>query len=369
MAPQSQASHELASEESWAWSSLDPEIRAALSNRINLELASRCIPGAIVYFIICVVLAFATPYYSDHPIVLGAVGVCMLLLGTLRIVGAKLLKIKAAQRTTVAKWTFFGATYATFVVWGAFCAWTLRLYPGQWTSMLLLLSAAALAGGTTSSLAPSLSLAWRCLALLMAPTIASAFTLSDSRQRGLGSLGVIYLFFLLTQARNNWRAFWGASVAAEREKIRGSEERRKAEQEKASLVAAIEQAAEEILITDVDGSIVYSNPSFQRNTGYSREEVLGQNPRLLKSGKHSKEFYQSLWSTIGNEGVWTGRLTNKRKDGTLYETEGTISPIHNSSGKMTGFVSARHDVTNLLHLEAQLRQAQKMESIGRLRVE
>jgi PAS domain S-box-containing protein len=176
----------------------------------------------------------------------------------------------------------------------------------------------------------------------------------------------IYLAFLLVQARENGRAFWQISVAAEREKLRNSAERRKIEAERATLALAIEQAAEEILITDAEGDIQYCNPAFERLTGYMREEVIGRNPRILKSGKHDAEFFRGLWETIRAGHVWTGMITNRRKDGSFYEAEGTISPIHDADGRITGFVSARHDVTQRLHLEAQLRQSQKLESIGRL---
>jgi PAS domain S-box-containing protein len=364
MASQSDVANERISEESWAWARLDPEIRAPLASQVDRELANRSIYGALIYFIVCIVLAFSTPYYNDHPIVLISSTSCTLSLGILRIVAAR--RLRNPPPHAAARRAFLFATYATFVIWGLFCAWTLHLYAGEWTAMILLLSTASLAGGASSSLAPSLHLALRCLIILIGPTIVSAFILGGSRHWVLGGFAALYLGFLLVQARDNWRAFWGASVAAEREKIRGSAERRKAEQERASLVAAMEQAAEEILITDTGGNIQYCNPSFEQVTGYSRTEVLGRNPRFLKSGAHDALFYKDLWETISSGRVWTGRIRNRKKNGTLYESEGTISPIHDSSGKLTGFVAARHDVTEMLQLESQLRQSQKMESIGRL---
>jgi two-component system, cell cycle sensor histidine kinase and response regulator CckA len=133
-----------------------------------------------------------------------------------------------------------------------------------------------------------------------------------------------------------------------------------------SLVTAIEQAAETVLITDIEGAILYVNPAFERITGYSAAEVLGQKTRILKSGKMDQEFYQRLWSTIMSGQVWSGQFTNRKKDGSLYEEEATISPIHDAAGKITGFVSVKRDVTERLNLESQLLQAQKLESVGRL---
>ena len=143
-------------------------------------------------------------------------------------------------------------------------------------------------------------------------------------------------------------------------------DRKRAEAETARLAAAVEHAAESILITDAEGTIQYVNPAFERVTGYSRHEVLGKNPRLLKSGKHDEVFYRRLWRTLKKGGVWSGRFTNKKKDGTLYEEEATISPIYDPAGRITNYVAVKRDITQELALEGQLRHAQKMEAVGQL---
>ncbi len=148
--------------------------------------------------------------------------------------------------------------------------------------------------------------------------------------------------------------------------VRDITQRRKAEQERDRLITAIDYAGEAVVITDVEGNIQYVNPAFERITGYSREEILGQNPRILKSGKHDKNFYKELWNTITSGKTWTGRFINKKKDGTLYTEAATISPVFDKEGKIVNFVAVKRDVTEHLQLEEQLRQAQKMESIGRL---
>ena len=143
-------------------------------------------------------------------------------------------------------------------------------------------------------------------------------------------------------------------------------EQERAEQARTTLVTAIEQATETIMITDLTGTIQYCNPAFSKVTGYSKEETIGQNSRLLKSDKHDPAFYGQMWATIMQGQVWSGHLTNKRKDGSLYEEDATISPIRDTSGVLSGFVAVKRDVTERLRLEDQLRQAQKLESIGRL---
>ena len=148
--------------------------------------------------------------------------------------------------------------------------------------------------------------------------------------------------------------------------IRDNTERKRAEAEHLRLVTAIEQSAEAVVITDIRGIIQYVNPAFTRVTGYSREEALGQNPRVLKSGKHDPEFYQQLWQTILKGQTWHGELINQRKDGSLYTEEMSITPVRDDRGRVTHFIATKQDVTERKALEAQLQQAGRMEAVGRL---
>jgi two-component system cell cycle sensor histidine kinase/response regulator CckA len=143
-------------------------------------------------------------------------------------------------------------------------------------------------------------------------------------------------------------------------------ERKRAEEERERLLSAIEQTGEIVIITDPDGSIRYVNPAFTRTSGYSREDVAGRNPRILKSGQQDYAFYCDLWQTISSGRSWKGRIVNKRKDGTLYTEDATISPVCDESGRILNYVAVKRDVTDNLKLQAQLQQAQKMESVGRL---
>jgi PAS domain S-box-containing protein len=146
----------------------------------------------------------------------------------------------------------------------------------------------------------------------------------------------------------------------------GHLEHLRADHDRNRLGQAVEQSAEAIMITDVEGQILYANPAFARVTGYELSEVLGKNPRLLKSGQQSPEFYREMWQTLTAGGVWKGRLTNRRKDGTCYEQEGSISPIRDAMGRITNYVAVMRDVSRERQLEQQLHQAQKMEAVGRL---
>lgn len=130
--------------------------------------------------------------------------------------------------------------------------------------------------------------------------------------------------------------------------------------------AALEAAANSIVITKRDGTISWVNPAFVKSSGYSAEEVIGQTPRLLRSGKHPPEFYTGMWKTILANQVWTGEVTNRKKDGRLYMEEMTITPVPFDSGEDVYFVAVKQDVTERKSLEDQFRQAQKMEAVGRL---
>jgi PAS domain S-box-containing protein len=143
-------------------------------------------------------------------------------------------------------------------------------------------------------------------------------------------------------------------------------ERKQAEAEHIRLVTAIEQSAEGVVITSTNGEIEYVNPAFTRITGYSREEVLGKNPRILKSGEQDPALYQQLWATILDGGIWHGELIDRRKDGSLYTEQMNIAPVRNPGGEITHFIATQLDVTARKQLEQQFLQAQKMEAVGRL---
>ena len=132
------------------------------------------------------------------------------------------------------------------------------------------------------------------------------------------------------------------------------------------LNAAVDTASDAVIVCDLDGSIIYVNPAFEQMSGFSRNEVVGQTPRLMKSGEHDAAFYRHLWSTITNGATWRGRIVNRRRDGSCYSVDATISPVRDNSGRTVGYVAAQRDITRELQLEEQYRQAQKMEMLGHL---
>jgi PAS domain S-box-containing protein len=141
---------------------------------------------------------------------------------------------------------------------------------------------------------------------------------------------------------------------------------RHAEAELRKLSVAIVQTPLSVIITDPEGNIEYVNPAFTRVTGYAAEEVAGCNPRILQSGQTRPEVHAELWRTITAGEVWHGDLLNRRKNGELLREEAWISPVVDTTGKTTNYVAIKEDVTERFLLAEQLRQAQKIEAVGRL---
>ncbi len=132
-------------------------------------------------------------------------------------------------------------------------------------------------------------------------------------------------------------------------------------------MAALNATANAIVIADAAGTIQWANPAFSVLTGFPVSFAAGRKPNeLLKSGAHDGAFYKQMWDTILAGDIWRGEVVNKRRDGSRYVEDMTITPVRGSAGAITHFIAVKQDVTQRKQLEEQYRQAQKMESIGRL---
>ena len=127
----------------------------------------------------------------------------------------------------------------------------------------------------------------------------------------------------------------------------------------ARLAAAVDQAGEAVVVMDPDATIVYANPAFERSSGYTAEEVIGQNPRILQSGQHDAAFYKRMWKTLTADKVWRGELHNKRKDGSVHIESTTITPVHGADGRLESYVAVKHDVTREREAEMALRTSEE----------
>ena len=130
----------------------------------------------------------------------------------------------------------------------------------------------------------------------------------------------------------------------------------KTERELKKLSRAVEQSPSTVMIVDTEGKIEYVNPKFSRLTGYTREEVIGENPSILKSGETEIELYQELWNTILEGKEWRGVFQNRKKNGELYWESAVISPLRGRSGKITHYIAVKEDITEKLRLERRFQQ-------------
>ncbi len=145
-------------------------------------------------------------------------------------------------------------------------------------------------------------------------------------------------------------------------------QRRRAQERVLQLSRAVEQSPHSVVITDLKGAIQYVNDSFLRTTGYSRAEVLGQNPRLLKSGQTAPEVYQAMWQALTRGEIWKGELHNRRKDGSIYVESAILCPIRQSDGRVTHYVGLKEDITERQLLEAELaRHRHRLEELVDIR--
>ena len=142
--------------------------------------------------------------------------------------------------------------------------------------------------------------------------------------------------------------------------------RKRAEAESVRLVTAVEQLAEGIMIADTNWIIQYANPAFERISGYDRDELIGQHTRILKNDHYDRAFYKGIRETLAGGEVWLGHVQERKKDGTLYDVEALVSPVRDEAGNIYNYVSIHRDITREVRLERELRQSQKMESIGTL---
>jgi len=163
-------------------------------------------------------------------------------------------------------------------------------------------------------------------------------------------LVIILLGRMISDERRRSRELLAANKELERQVSR----RHEVEDRIRTLSQAVEQSPESIFITDLEPRIEYVNAAFVRNTGYSREEVIGKNPSILKSGKTPMETYKALWSALSQGKAWQGELFNRRKDGSEYIEWAIISPVREADGKITHYVTIKQDITEKKRAEAEI---------------
>ena len=145
-------------------------------------------------------------------------------------------------------------------------------------------------------------------------------------------------------------------------------EKSKTEKEIKKLYRAVEQSPASIIITDTEGNIEYANPKFTKLTGYTLQDVIGQNPRILNYGAMPSTYYELLWKTIKSGEEWRGEFLNKKKNGELFWEYASISPVKDSKGKIINFIAVKEDITDRKNIEEELKIAkEKAEEMNKLK--
>lgn len=141
---------------------------------------------------------------------------------------------------------------------------------------------------------------------------------------------------------------------------------RAVEKERNLLAAAVSSADDPVIITDRDSNILYVNPAFSRVTGYTPQEVLGSNPRMLQSGEHDKSFFEEMYRIVGEGRAWNGQLVNRRKNGETFQMDATITCLRNKWGNIENYVMVSRDITDFTELQRQLNRSMRLNAIGQL---
>ena len=137
-------------------------------------------------------------------------------------------------------------------------------------------------------------------------------------------------------------------------------ERKTREAQLRTLTRAVEQAQASILISDQDGQVLYVNPYFSKITGYAKEDVIGQNPRVLKSGEHDADFYRRMWETLVSGQTWRGEIVNRNKAGELFWESAAISPIFDDEGQLVNYVAVKENISDRKALERVKEDVEQM---------
>ncbi len=143
-------------------------------------------------------------------------------------------------------------------------------------------------------------------------------------------------------------------------------ERKDTEAQRHKLARAVDQTADPVIITDIGGVIEYVNPAFERVTGYTREEAFGRTPSFLRSGRHDENFYRRMWETILSGATFREVFINRRKDGSLYYEEKTITPLKDEHGLITHFISTGKDITESIHVQERLQHLAQHDVLTQL---
>ncbi len=335
----------------------DAPRKKELTVQADLEMAAWSRAASVMHFFLLLVVAFATPYYHDHPTVLLITGAALFIATVFRVTIVSLFPSHYRRRPALWRFLFRAGTYAAVSIWSAFSCITILFYGDRWVSWFMLLITTGIAAGASISLAPDGSLARRYTVILLGPTLLCGLS-----RGALGGIPValtvgLYAAFLWIQGRHASEFYWQALG----QKVLLSNKAAEVEERNAYLKALIEGNPLAFVMVDTEHRVQMCNGAFERLFQYEEKEIKGSNiNELIKAEDLAFEIVGfQRFAEMGNTVHATTR--RRRKDGTSIPVELHVVPlvVHE---KFIGLCALYQDVTERKRAEEQLKSALQMKS-------
>jgi two-component system sensor histidine kinase/response regulator len=327
-----------------------PDIEAYLDRASAIELVRRSLFGAPVFVAISLIMLVGTPIHMKYGWWAIVEAAALIFLGGVRIWFALSFERTYNSIGEQAIVHFSILTAIQSLALGVLAAMIIYNYwAAQEVVLTIVLSAGCIAAGT-SALSVRRSAHLIFLVCVLAP-FGIAVYLVGGLAKALLILGYLMLMAFLVQDGGQARRIYTDLM---KNHFEDQEERLRAENELRKLALAVEQSLESIAITNLDAEMEYVNETFIRSTGYSREELVGENPRIKQSGDTPVEVFQEMWDALTQGQSWEGEFYNKRKDGSEYVELSRIAPLFLPDGTITHYVSVQEDITEKKQLAKEL---------------
>ena len=333
---------------------LEPQTRRSLRVQAERDLARLSVPGAMVYFLVVLVVIFVTPYEADYPATVLSAGCLMLLVGGARLIAG--MRLSKSPAETLFRWKggFRLLVFSQFLLWGLFCALTVGLYATEWTAMVVLFCSSALAGGGTSSLAPDYKLAARSLLAIMLPTSVVAAAQGTTETYTIAFLACLYLAFLLLQAKQHGDSYWAISVAAALEATRESDK---------LFRAAFENAGIGMALLGTAGQFLRVNGALCEMLARSEKELHASDLESLSHADDSDTSCGMLQRMEQGETRVQFEQRYVQKQGTVVWGSVTMSAVGAVQEKQRYFVVMVQDISERKRVEDALRESEEQHRL------
>ena len=327
-----------------------PDLETYLKRTSAIELARRSLIGAPVLVVISLIMLVSTPILNDYGWWAAVEAGLLILLGVIRVRFAMGFERRYELIGEKAILQFSFLTALQSLTLGVLAAMVIHKYWASQETVLTIVLSAGVIAASTSALSVRHSAHVIFLVCVLGPFGVALFMVGGAVKATI-ILGYLVLMAFLVQDGGQARQ---TNIRRMKEHHSYQEDRIQAENELRKLALVTEQSPESIIITNLEAEIEYVNDAFIRATGYSREEVIGKNPRFKQSGKTPEENYQLMWAALTKGQSWKGELHNQRKDGSEFTEMALITPLMQPDGTITHYVGIQEDITEKKQLEEEL---------------